>query len=200
MAIVFGLIGALSACDARRDRAADTASGDPRRSMASPHTTPMVEAPPATTSCVPWDAPERWKLEPGRAMRLATYRVPAASGDDAAECAIYYFGPGQGGDVRSNFERWAGEFEGGAKLESSRFDAGGMKVDRARAHGTWMPHVDGADPAMPARDFTLLGAIVEGPNGAIFVKLIGPSPVVDAAAPEFDRLLHSFRKTAPTTP
>src|SRR5437660_1658653 len=59
-----------------------------------------------------WVAPARWSAENERPMRLATYKVPAAAGDkEAGECGIFYFGPGQGGDVQANIDRWTGQFQ-----------------------------------------------------------------------------------------
>ena len=45
-------------------------------------------------------------------MRAATYSVPSASGDqEGGECAVFFFGPGQGGAVQANIDRWIGQFE-----------------------------------------------------------------------------------------
>jgi hypothetical protein len=40
----------------------------------------------------------------------------------------------------------------------------------------------------------LLGAIVEGPQGAVFFKLVGPADVIGHATKEFDGLIASFEK------
>jgi hypothetical protein len=42
----------------------------------------------------------------------------------------------------------------------------------------------------------LYAAIVEGPDGALFFKLVGPEKSVDAAVGDFDGLLGSLRKKA----
>src|SRR6185295_17892685 len=60
-----------------------------------------------------WAAPATWKTDPPRQMRAATYKIPAAKGDaEDAECAVFYFGQGQGGSVDMNVQRWVGQFEG----------------------------------------------------------------------------------------
>src|SRR5712664_3222342 len=62
---------------------------------------------------VSWTVPKRWTEEPRRAMRVATYRIPAAPKDsEPAECGVFYFGAGQGGEVASNVDRWISQFEG----------------------------------------------------------------------------------------
>src|SRR5277367_6445289 len=53
---------------------------------------------------VQWTAPAGWKAEAQRPMRLATYTVAPG-----AECGVYYFGPGQGGSVDANIDRWIGQ-------------------------------------------------------------------------------------------
>ena len=46
-------------------------------------------------------------------MRAATYSIPLAAGDQGiAECVVNYFGPGQGGGVDANIERWKGQVLG----------------------------------------------------------------------------------------
>src|SRR5687768_18162204 len=62
---------------------------------------------------VRWTAPAGWKAEAARPMRAATYTIPLAAGDQGvAECVVNYFGPGQGGGVDANIERWRGQVLG----------------------------------------------------------------------------------------
>src|SRR5690349_6236034 len=65
---------------------------------------------------IQWTAPAGWKAQGSRPMRAATYSVPAAAGDsEDGECAVFFFGQGQGGAVDANLKRWIGQFEGGDK-------------------------------------------------------------------------------------
>jgi hypothetical protein len=156
-----------------------------------------IESAPAADAGVTWDKPDRWLLELGREMRLATFTIPGSGGAAKAECAVYYFGPGQGGGVDANLERWAGEFVGGANPERSTLTADGMKVTRVKLRGTYQAHAGMSQGASgPQPDHMLLGAIVEGPNGPLFLKLIGPAATVSPAEKEFDGLLRSLKKTA----
>lgn len=145
---------------------------------------------------VAWQAPPRWVEELATGMRLATYVVPAPpSGGEAARCAVYYFGPGQGGGTDANIERWIGEFENPAKPARRDSEVRGLKVSRIEVTGTYLAHADPAQGSSgPSPDWTLIGAIVEGPNGALFFKLTGPSGSAAPAAKEFDGLLASLRK------
>lgn len=154
-------------------------------------------APPSSADAgVTWNAPKRWAVEAPRSMRLATYAIPAASGDpEGASCAVYYFGPGQGGAVDANIQRWTGEFQNAADTKRSDRTVQGMKVWRVRTQGTYMSHGGSSMEAQGVKsDYALLGAIVEGPNGSVFFKLTGPVKTVNAAEKEFDGMLQSMKK------
>jgi len=154
----------------------------------------MAVMPPAGAPGVEWTTPDRWTAEPPSGVRLATYQIPAKGGGEAAQCAVYYFGAGQGGGVDANIERWIGEFENPAPADQSTLDVGGMKVHRVSVSGTYFAHAmgGGGDGSAAEKDAMLLGAIVEGPNGSLFFKLTGPKSTVAAAESEFDAMLHSL--------
>ncbi len=155
----------------------------------------MPAAPPQDPK-VAWQTPKRWVEELASGMRLATYVVPSSSAvGEGAKCAVYYFGPGQGGGTEANIERWIGEFENPGKPGRRSFEVKGLKVARVEVAGTYLAHAGMAEGAPEkAAGWTLLGAIVEGPNGAVFFKLTGPTATVAPAAKEFDGLLASLRK------
>jgi hypothetical protein len=145
---------------------------------------------------VEWHPPSRWITELAQGMRLASYVIPPASGGgESAQCAVYYFGPGQGGGVDANLERWTAEFEQPASPKRSTRKVSGMPVTQVEVTGAYTAHAMAPGEAPEAKsDWTLLGAIVEGPSGAVFFKLTGPAPVVAAAAKEFDAMLGSLHK------
>jgi hypothetical protein len=146
-----------------------------------------------------WTAPAGWKAGPAQMMRAATYAVAAATADKApAECALYYFGAGQGGSVQANIDRWKEQFTGpGGKPAAAA-------VAKRMVHGIAMTTIDvsgdysGMGGPMAAGKtapgYRLLGAIVEGPDGNIFVKFTGPQKTVAANKAKYDLLLASFAK------
>ena len=159
-----------------------------------------------TAGGLTWKAPAAWKVDPPRQMRVATYKVPAAKGDtDEAECAIFYFGQGQGGSVEDNLKRWYGQFtqpdgkssEAAAKTKKEKL--AGVDVTTVDLSGTF---ASGGmmGPSTPKPGYRLLGAIAEGPEGAVFFKLTGPTKTVEAARPAFQKMLASFTKGAPKAP
>ena len=154
-----------------------------------------VAAPEPADPGVGWNVPEGWTIDVAGGMRLATYLVPAARGVEGAQCAVYYFGPGQGGGVDANLQRWLGEFQPLDKHDIQRLTPDGITVTRIDARGTYVAHsMRGPEEPGEKKSWGLLGAVVEGPQGDLFFKLIGPSATVDAAAADFDRMLGSMRK------
>lgn len=149
---------------------------------------------------VTWTAPAAWTAEPPRSsMRVVTYRIPAAAGDaEPAELGVFFFGPGgEGGSVDANVQRWIGQFapENGAAKPSQRVETvNGIRVTRVSAEGTYASGMPGG-PSTPKPRYALLGAIAEGPGGNVFFKLTGPRKTVEKAAPQFDALLRSLKKT-----
>jgi hypothetical protein len=143
---------------------------------------------------VRWTMPANWKAEAERPMRLATYTVTPG-----AECGVYFFGPGQGGSVDANFDRWIGQF----LQADGKPSKAAATVAKRTIHGWPLSTVDvsGAYTGMggptaqqgPAvSGYRLLGAIVEGPQGSIFFKFTGPAKTVAANRAAFDKMLESL--------
>jgi hypothetical protein len=151
---------------------------------------------PASDPGVEWQTPKRWVGELAQGMRLASYIVPAPrEGGENAQCAVYYFGPGQGGGVDANLERWIGEFQNPGTPARRTREVRGMRVSQVEVTGSYTAHASApGEPAGIKSGWTLLGAIIEGPAGAVFFKLTGPGPTIAAAEKEFNGMLESVRK------
>src|SRR5687767_475676 len=148
---------------------------------------------------VRWTAPAGWKAEAARPMRAATYTIPLAAGDQGiAECVVNYFGPGQGGGVDANVERWRGQVQGSdGKPAAAKIDkrsGRGVPITVIDTGGTYTgmggPMMGGSKPAAGYR---LIGAIVEGPGGSVFFKLTGPAKTIAAQQKNFEQLLTSIQ-------
>jgi hypothetical protein len=128
-------------------------------------------------------------------MRVATYAVPAAKGSEGGECAVFFFGPGQGGGIDDNVARWGKQFEGAPAPKRTTATVAGMRVTRAEVAGTYLAP---GGPMMQSTGkrpgYRLLGAIVEAPGGSVFFKLTGPTATIGAAQADFDALVASLRK------
>jgi hypothetical protein len=131
-----------------------------------------------------------------------TYRIPAAKGDrEDADCGVIFFGPGQGGGVEANLQRWLGQFiqpDGRPTTQAARRSEKAihsLKVTTVDVAGTYLfsPTPMSAEKT-PKPGFRMLGAIVEAPAGSGFFKLTGPAATVAAASGDFDALLASLSR------
>ena len=154
------------------------------------------EIPEHTAAGVVWSYPSRWKKEGPRSMRVATYSVPASEGDaEGGECAVFYFGSGQGGDVQMNIERWGSQFENAGQAVKSSSQVNAMNVTYVQIDGTYLAP---SGPMMESQgkkeDYRLLGAIVEAPEGMVFFKFTGPAKTLEVSEPEFRAMIASMTK------
>jgi hypothetical protein len=171
--------------------------------LASSHggsSAPVAVESATTAGGLSWTVPKGWIGAPASSMRVATYRTPAAPGDaEGGEVAVFYFGPGQGGGIDANVERWFAQMtpEAGSKKPSrSQLKVGDIKVTICAAEGTYTGAMGmGAASAGPEKGFALEGAIAEGPQGAVFFKLTGPKKSVEKARAGFDALVKSLKKS-----
>ena len=154
------------------------------------------EAPENTAAGVLWSYPSRWTKGAPRQMRVVTYVIPAAQGDqESGECAVSYFGSGAGGDADMNIMRWSSQFEGSPAPVRKDENVGGINVVKVQIAGNYLAP---AGPMMEAtgkkENFRLYGAIVEAPEGKLFFKFTGPAKTVEGAAAELDALIGSLTK------
>jgi hypothetical protein len=149
----------------------------------------------ASAAGISWSVPGSWTEGQGSAMRVATYDVPAPPGTEAGQCAVFYFGPGQGGDVDANVDRWAGQFKEKPSPEPERRSVSGVAVTLVDIGGTYLNPGGGMMQSRGEKpNYRLLGAIVEAPEGNVFFKLTGPEATVASAEAAFDGLVDSIQK------
>lgn len=204
--VAFGL----SACSSDGSQEAAEAFSQPGGTAQLPAGHPDMSGTQAVDGVAPnavaglsWTVPEAWQTGAQRQMRAATYLIAAASDEaEGAECAVFYFGTGQGGDVDANVERWIAQFEqpdGSASdkvAKTSQLEVDGLNVTRVEVKGTYTASMGPLSGATANKEnYQLLGAIVEGPQGAVFFKLTGPEQVVGAARSGFDAMLKSVHKS-----
>ncbi|MFM8790612.1 MAG: hypothetical protein ACKOEI_12335 [Chthoniobacterales bacterium] len=141
--------------------------------------------------------PTGWNsVTPSSPMRKAEIRVPGPEGTGAAGEAlitVFHFGPGQGGSVQQNIDRWFGQFDGDNEAKgasTAKETIGTVPVTFARARGTFQSGMPG-QPTTPLQGQALLGAILESPNGDVYVKMTGPVPTVEKAEPAFVEMVRA---------
>jgi hypothetical protein len=138
-------------------------------------------------------------------MRIATYRIHAIAGDpEDAECAVYFFGTGQGGTVEANLDRWAHQFtapDGQSPAQSAKMEKreiAGLKVSTLTVSGTYLGAggmmSQGPQGEVKKPNYRMRAAIIEAPEGLVFFKLIGPLNTVAAAENDFSSLLGTLHR------
>jgi hypothetical protein len=164
---------------------------------------PSIPAPPPGSGAdgqgLHWKSPAGWTEEaPSSSMRRAQYRIPGPGG--AAECAVFYFGPGQGGDAKSNAARWASQFhraDGGPvgdAVKTREIKVGDIPVVLVEITGTYVGGM-GSGPSGPERpNYMLLGAIAQGPDANWFFRATGPRATLEGQRAAFDGLVHSLKR------
>jgi hypothetical protein len=193
------LFAALGGCDKKTPEPVATTPLSPFISAQ-----PKVAAAPAPAGSVEqeplhitWLDPASFKrVPPSNPMRKASYVVPHADGDaEDGELTVFYFGPGQGGSIDANVDRWVKQFGDVKPGDVRRADreANGLRQHTVELDsGTFSSGMPGGS-AKAKNDYGLVGGIVETPSGAYFFKLTGPAKTVKQAKPEFYKLLDSIK-------
>jgi len=159
---------------------------------------PATPAPAASMQQEPlhitWvDPPAFKRVPPSNPMRKASFVVPRAAGDaEDAELTVFYFGPGQGGSIDANVDRWVKQF---GEVKPSDVKRADREANGLRQHTVELESgsFSGMGGGKPKEHFGLIGGIVETPSGAYFFKLTGPTKTVNQAKPDFYKLLDSIK-------
>jgi hypothetical protein len=174
------------ACDAPAPTVVPPGSTPPAQPGSAPAQSRPAPTGASSSGDLKFQAPDGWISEqPSSSMRVAQYKLPGDAGD--ANLVIYYFGPGQGGSVDANLERWIGQMQqpdgssskGKAKTETTTVN--GMNLTLLDVTGTFnagdMTGGGGSGQATP--DARMRAAVIETPKGAYYIKLVGPAKTVE---------------------
>lgn len=138
--------------------------------------------------------PNDWKwITPSSAMRKAQLEIPGTN-QQKAEITFFHFGPGQGGGVKANVDRWFGQFQGGPTSQNEVTE-GRTRIYYVKASGTFQSGMPGG-PTTPLENYALLGAILaDEQSGDVFVKMTGPQALVEAASVLFTEMITQAAST-----
>ncbi len=197
---------ALAACAKKEPEPTTQAPLSPAPVASAPAkpASPSIPAPAGSAEQEPlhvtWvDPPAFKRVPPSNPMRKASFVVPRAAGDaEDGELTVFYFGPGQGGSIDANVDRWVkqfGEVKPGDVRRADR-EANGLRQHTVELDsGTFSSGMPGG--STKAKDgYGLVGGIVETPSGAYFFKMTGPAKTVKKAKPDFYKLLDSVKTSA----
>jgi hypothetical protein len=143
---------------------------------------------------IQFDIPDNWQQQPpASSMRLAQATIPGAGGP--GDLAVFFFGPGGGGGVEANIQRWVEQMDPapGSNPQPEIFEANGFRVTWIDVSGTLLPSNMGTGPATEQPNSRLYGAVVEGPGGPWFFKATGPEATLTAERENFLKMLRSVR-------
>jgi len=165
----------------------DPAEDDPSQQPGSA----QDPSPDDEAAAIRWTVPAGWRTLPNpSSMRIATYAVPRAAGDTAdADVSVTRVG----GDVSSNIDRWAGQFEGGGEPKRRSQTVHGLEVIVVEIEGTYASGM--ASDTKPRPGWALLAAIVKTPGLPYFFKMTGPASTVHGAHSAFTTLVESIQPT-----
>ena len=139
--------------------------------------------------------PADWKwVQVSSPMRKAQLKLGGNDAASSADVTFFYF-TGAGGDPDANTKRWLAQFEskpGTEKVEKKEF--GKTKVTFVTTEGTFASGMPG-QATTPMANFALLGAILEGEEGSVFVKMTGPAALVKDARGKFDEFIATAAKS-----
>lgn len=183
----------LNSCSSeRKQQAAD----DPKEGVAIEATTTGQKAESGSAAGIEWKIPTGWVKGPEKAMRAATYFV--GSGAVQAECAVFFFGSGQGGDVEANIARWILQVKqpdgSDSKTVAMRAEVKSTccKITTIEVGGTYSAS---SGPMMQTTaekpGYALLGGIAPAPQGNVFFKMTGPKETIGKVKAEFLQMLGS---------
>lgn len=192
--------------------AADKAAAEKTAAAPAPTSQPAAAAPtsqPAAAGDMPppaaggltWEAQAPlMRRKPKSSMRKAEYGIEASA---TAEMTVFYFGPGQGGDVESNITRWVGQIkqadgsDSASRAKRASREVSGIKVHTVEVGGVYANSMPMGGGGQPVPGSLLLGAIAEGPQGPVFFKLTGLESELRPAQKAFEAMLDSLKPVAP---
>ena len=158
-------------------------------------TPPSAATAPQGSGEIDFALPAGWQSEtPSSSMRMAQASIPGPGGP--GQLAVFYFGPGGGGGVQDNIQRWIGQMEPEAGSQPAIQELqteNGFKVTWVEVVGTMLPSTMGMGPDTPQPDSRLLGAVVEGPGGPWFFKATGPKETLAAEREDFLTMIRNAR-------
>lgn len=143
------------------------------------------------------DKPATWvEHPPAGSLETTRFNVPGRDENPAAEIVVFFFGPSSGGTLEANIDRWRKQFrpnEDGSLLEPTITEletTAGFKVTLVELVGDWVKM--GAASYTPDQHF--ITAVVDSPNGMVFIRFVGAEATVGPNRDTFINMIKSLRE------
>lgn len=125
------------------------------------------------------------------AMRKAQLKVTDKKG--IAEVVFFHFGESNGGGTKANVDRWLGQFQDSSNPKVEEATVGKRNVTFVQVEGTYLSGMPGG-PKTSQPNSRLHGAIIESPEGSVFIKMTGPGSTVQQAKDAFRKMIEAALK------
>ena len=148
--------------------------------------------------------PASWKAVPiTSSMRRGHWTI-----SEGTELIAYYFGKGGAGGTEANLDRWYSQFTQPDKRPSKEVaerktmkTAGGQDAIVVDVSGQYVAAMQpGGTEKNDKPNYRMLAAIVPGPDGPYYFKLLGPSDAVATVKADFTAAITSIRGGAMAKP
>ena len=186
--------GGAVACAGDSGAESAPASASETAPSSSPAPAPTGETgPPVNAAGLGFDLPAGWEPEqPSSSMRIGQAQIPGSGG--AGLLTVFFFGPGGGGGVDANLNRWIGQVDSTGEPQRESFEAGDYTVTWVEHSGTLLAsQMPNSFPSTNQPDYTLFGAVIEGAGGPWFFKAVGPQATMAENRDGFVGMLKSAR-------
>ena len=141
--------------------------------------------------------PAEWKAKDVRSRIIEhEFAVTQGEGEDAPTARITMMAAG--GDIKTNIERWKGQFSGGGEAKTETMDVAGQKVHFVQLDGTFKETMGGGPfsggRTVMREKYGMLGAIIEMKDGRkYFIKATGPEDLIEAQKEGFVKMLKEMK-------
>ena len=134
-------------------------------------------------------APEEWVVvQPKVSMIQAEFALPKVEGDENDGRLTVM---AAGGSVKMNVDRWRSQFADLKDKPTEEIDVSGTKVTLVDLSGTFNEQ-RGMGPVTQRPAYRMLAAILETPDGLLFVKGYGPENTMAKYAEDFRPFVESL--------
>lgn len=153
-----------------------------------------------TVAGLKWVAPTRWeKKPPANDMRAAEFTIAGDNGEVALLTFSNFGGAGRGGNVQSNIDRWKAQFRnpetgGEPDFKQKTRKVVGISVELIDIVGTYKDGMPGQNQVTERAGYAMRGAIIDGPQGMVFIKMTGPYETVVSTRDDWYQLIDGMTK------
>jgi hypothetical protein len=145
----------------------------------------LVPSPPSPSEAVKWRKPDGWREKPAKEMRQGSFDI--SDRGQIADVSVISF-PGDAGGLESNVNRWR------EQVNEPVLGSEDLRKSLIPLTVNGMPGymVDVQTPTNAAKPSRIIGAILQNPGRAWFVKMMGPPDLLEKQKDQFLGFVRSF--------